>query len=116
MFSARLKELRQKKNISQNRLGEKIGFSQQAVAKWETDRATPSPETLASIAMFFDVSTDYLIGVTDNPAPQSKKKPAENGELEADKKELHEIIERLRPSDREAVLQFARFQESVQNQ
>jgi transcriptional regulator with XRE-family HTH domain len=74
MFSQRIKELRQKKDISQLGLAKQIGFSQQAVAKWETDRATPSPETLARIAEFFNVSADYLIGTTDDPMPSSAKK------------------------------------------
>jgi transcriptional regulator with XRE-family HTH domain len=79
MLSARIKELRQKRGISQLGLAQQVGFSQQAIAKWETDKATPSPETLASMSEFFDVSVDYLIGTTNNPTPPDRKKAAYSG-------------------------------------
>lgn len=62
MFSEQLKQLRAKMDISQKKLAECLFVSQQTVAKWETDRATPNPEMLLKIAHFFDVSVDFLVG------------------------------------------------------
>ena len=62
MFSRRLKELRASAGLSQKALASKLFVSQQAVARWETDKATPNPETLAKLSEIFDVSTDYLLG------------------------------------------------------
>lgn len=70
MFSDRLKELRKRNKISQKALATEIGFSQQAIAKWENDTATPSPEVIVQLSKFFGVSTDYLLGNTSNPTPE----------------------------------------------
>jgi transcriptional regulator with XRE-family HTH domain len=73
MFSKRLKELRDEKGISQKDLAEAVNLSQQAIAKYETDTATPNPDTLAAIANYFNVSIDYLVCNSD-----IKKAPATN--------------------------------------
>ena len=65
MFAQRLRELRKRDGVSQAAVAEMLGISQQAVGKWEKGRATPEPQTLARIAHFFSVSTDYLIGCSD---------------------------------------------------
>ena len=63
MFSQRLKELRKLRGLSQAALSQLLGVSQQAVGKWETDRSTPDPQTVAAIAAELGVSADYLLGV-----------------------------------------------------
>lgn len=62
MFTQRLKQLRSEKELSQAKLAEMLNMSQQAVAKWETKKATPDPATLIVLAGYFDVSVDYLLG------------------------------------------------------
>lgn len=73
MFSRRLKELRASAGLSQKALASKLFVSQQAVARWETDKATPNPETLAKLSEIFDVSADYLLGreLSQNVSPAS---------------------------------------------
>lgn len=59
--------------MSQGKMGEVLGFSQQTIAKWEKGKASPDPGVIVSIADMFDVSADYLLGRTDRrmttPAP-----------------------------------------------
>ena len=62
-FSERLKEARNKQGLSQKKLAENLFVSQQTVAKWETDKATPNPETIAKISEMLDVSLNFLLGV-----------------------------------------------------
>ena len=62
MFAQRLKELRKLNGLSQAALSSLLGVTQQAVGKWETGRSTPDPQTLARVAAYFKVSTDYLLG------------------------------------------------------
>ena len=64
MFSARLKELREDRKISQKQLAEILRVSQQTVAKWETEKATPNPQTVVKLANILQVSADYLLGNT----------------------------------------------------
>jgi len=64
-FGRRLKELREEKNLSQIELSKNLNISNSALSLYESDRRTPDFETLKRIALFFDVSTDYLLGLTD---------------------------------------------------
>ena len=69
MFSARLKNLRTAKNITQKDLALLIGLDRTSVTKWETKGVVPDPQTLSKLASFFAVTTDYLLGVSDDPRP-----------------------------------------------
>lgn len=62
MFINRLKKLRAEKKFSQAKLSEILGLSQQAIAKWETGKATPDPDMLLKLSKTFNVSIDYLLG------------------------------------------------------
>ena len=62
-FGKQLKELRRAKGISQRELGEKLGFCNQTVSFWESGRHEPDYDSLVSIAKFFDVSIDELLGL-----------------------------------------------------
>lgn len=70
-FNEILKSLRILRDKSQNELAKHLYVSQQTVAKWETDRSTPNPETLSKIADFLECSVDYLVGRTDTPQPNN---------------------------------------------
>lgn len=62
MFSIRLKELREKKGISQRELAKDLGVSQGTVGNWESATREPNFETVKRIAEYFGVSTDYILG------------------------------------------------------
>lgn len=65
MLSTKLKQLRQEQKLTQGALAARFGVTQQALAKWESGRALPEPETISRIAEFFRVTTDYLLDMTD---------------------------------------------------
>lgn len=65
MFKQRLLDLRKTKGFSQKKLAEMLFISQQAYAKYEIGTATPSLYTLARLSSIFNVSADYLLGLTD---------------------------------------------------
>lgn len=66
-FEERLANLRNQKNISQYEIAEKLSVDRSRYCKWEQGKSRPSYEMLAQIADFFDVTTDYLLGRTDDP-------------------------------------------------
>lgn len=66
MFSQILKKLREQNGVSQQKLADTFGVTQQAVAKWESGKAEPDTETLKKLAKFFSVSLDELLGL-DTP-------------------------------------------------
>ena len=64
-FAERLKELRIEHNLTQKALATGIGVTQAAVARWEAKLQIPNIEIAIKVATFFDVSTDYLLGLSD---------------------------------------------------
>lgn len=65
MFADRIKELREEKNISQKEFAKTIGVAQSTYALYETDKREPSFDVLIKIAQYFNVTTDYLLGLTN---------------------------------------------------
>ena len=65
IFSERLKELREEKKLSMKQLANKIGTTDAAISNWENQINEPKISYLKEIAIFFDVSTDYLLGLED---------------------------------------------------
>lgn len=70
MFSKQLKKYRKIYEVTQAKFANEIGVSQQAVAKWETDKATPDPYMLERISKFFNISVDTLLGIKRNSESQ----------------------------------------------
>lgn len=64
MFGLRLKELREANNLTQGQLAYKLGVTPGTVAHWETGRRSPNYEVVGKIALIFDVTMDYLLGLT----------------------------------------------------
>lgn len=62
----RIKELAKKQGLSINLLEEKLGYSRNTI--YNLKNSKPSTERISEIADYFNVSTDYLLGRTDNPA------------------------------------------------
>ncbi len=74
MFCLKLKMLRENEGLSQQALAEKLNVSQSTVGMWESNNRKPNRKALEKIASLFNVSTDYLLGLTDNPTPQQYNK------------------------------------------
>lgn len=72
----KIKELADKQGISLNKLEEKLGFSRNTI--YNMKKSTPNVERVSMIADYFNVSTDYLLGRTDNPAIASDNKANTN--------------------------------------
>lgn len=69
MFGDRLKSVLQDSDISQIKLAQELGYTQQAVNRWCNNITEPDNKTIVDIAKYLNVSTDYLLGndtVSDN--------------------------------------------------
>lgn len=61
----KIKELADKRGISLTKLEEDLGYSRNTLYKLKSQK--PNAERISEIADYFQVSTDYLLGRTDNP-------------------------------------------------
>lgn len=93
----RLKQLREQRRLSQDGLAMKINVSQSTISAYEVGERTPDLETLITLASFFDVSIDYLVGQSDIKQ-NMQKSDLLPGEIE----HLH-IYQQLSAIDKEKV-------------
>lgn len=64
-FGKILKDLRTERYLSQQQLADLLNISQSAIAKWELGKTEPTASAIVSVALFFDVSCDFLLGLKD---------------------------------------------------
>ena len=65
-ISERIKELREKQNLTQSGLAKKLNITRSAVNAWEMGISIPNVEKLVELSSLFNVSVDYLLGVNSS--------------------------------------------------
>ena len=66
MLSEQIKNLRTAKGINQVELAKCLGVTKQSVSNWENENIMPSIDMLIKIAGYFGVTTDFLLGLSEN--------------------------------------------------
>jgi transcriptional regulator with XRE-family HTH domain len=100
----RILNLLKNKGISQTKFAEDLkhlGIKKQSITDWKIGRSTSFYPIILDIANYFNVSTDYLLGSTDDPTPPKKEFTAED--------KLNYEISRLTPEKRKQAEQFVEF-------
>ena len=64
-IAERLKEIRKEKNISQGQLAKGIGVDVSSISYWESGTYEPKATYIYKMALFLNVSADYLLGIED---------------------------------------------------
>ena len=70
----RIKELREDNDIKQIQIAELLGIQQNSYSQIENEKNTIQVDHLIKLAKFYNTSTDYLLGLTDEIKPYPKKK------------------------------------------
>lgn len=73
IIAMRLRELRDRFHFSQEAFLSR-GITQKTVSNWEKGETPQNFEWLATLANQYETSADYILGITDNPAPSSRKR------------------------------------------
>jgi len=82
VFAKRLVELRREKGLSQGELADGLNMSRSTLANYEIGQRQPDFEMLIRLAEFFSVTTDYLLGVSENRLlQQTSPTPEQDEEL-----------------------------------
>lgn len=92
----RLKQLRDKLNFSQKSLETFAGLKQRTLSQWESGNTPDSFGWLGKLAQRYEVSTDYLLGLTDDPTPA--------GEVS----EIQQLFDMLSPEAQKHALESVR--------
>lgn len=62
-FANRLKELRTENNLTLVELADKTNLSRSAIHQWENNLRVPNVNAVITLAKFFEVTTDYILGL-----------------------------------------------------
>ena len=92
-YGKKIKELREKENVSQRKLAEELGIARSSINQFEQQYDIIPIKRLNQIANFFDVSIDYLFGL-------SSTKKYENSKKEIDMDESSERLKNFRKTNK----------------
>lgn len=100
-FGIVLSKLRSENNLSQRDLASELGVSSGAIGMWETGKRFPDLTMLVKIAAYFDVTADYLLGLTSTP---DAKESVHGEHLLEDEKKLLDTYRSLTSDEKQVVL------------
>lgn len=69
----RLKDLREDKELNQTQIGKILGTSQKQYSRWETGETEIPLHNMIILAKFYNISLDYIAGLTNTPYKLPKK-------------------------------------------
>lgn len=72
IFSSRLRAVREGRNLSRKEVAELLGVTKTQINDLENGKTGTSMARLVILAEFYKVSTDYLLGITDDPTWRGK--------------------------------------------
>lgn len=72
-YYERMEKLRRSKGLTYTYMASILGVSDRSYQRYETNDIKPSIEKIIKLAAYYDVSVDYLLGVTDNPRRKNNK-------------------------------------------
>lgn len=87
-----IKRFRKERDITQEEFAEIIGVSCQSVSRWENDNCYPDIELIPTIAAFFGISTDKLMGIDEITEKENIEKYLERFQFAISKGEINECI------------------------
>ncbi|MGG0757289.1 helix-turn-helix domain-containing protein [Brevibacillus laterosporus] len=68
MYGERIREQRKKLNLTMKELGRRINVAESTVSGYESETRKPDIEIIKKLSDLFEVSSDYLLGLTDDPS------------------------------------------------
>ena len=74
----RLRDCREDRDLNQTQVGEILGINQRVYSIYETGQRQIPVEYLIELALFYNTSVDYLLGLTNNPSPYERNKQGES--------------------------------------
>ena len=100
----RIKELRLAKQLKQVELAQIIGMSQSSLSGYESGKIEPDQDTLVRLSKIFDVSIDYLLGISDIKKASTLE--------QVDAKELQllkDLVDQLTPDQQQELLRYGQY-------
>lgn len=103
-----LKKIREEKNLTQQALADMLNIQRPTYSRYENGDREPDFDTILKMSEILEVSTDYLLGKTDNPASLDEQLSKEEFALYG---EAHDLTD----EEKQKVLDFIKFTKSQRN-
>lgn len=111
----RLRKARENKGWSQTYVCKKLGISNSTLSGYERDYREPDADMITTLANLYDVSTDYLLGKTNNPTYRKDKDEEEFQEFIKDP-ELKRWYKELPKSNEEELRKLRKLWEIIKSE
>lgn len=104
MLGDRLREARSRRGLTMTDVAAAMKFSSHTVvSRYEQGQREPDPDTLFKLAVFYGTTTDYLLGLTEDPSiPRATNVPQDIGRIVRGSETLSE-------QDREKIIDFIQY-------
>lgn len=99
----KIRELRKEKGITQEQLADAVNVKKYTIGDWERNRTEPNITTLVAMADYFEVSTDYLLGRSDDTGVVQA-----NANLTPDEEEVLMLYRQMSFQDKNQLKGFAK--------
>ena len=101
----KLKLMRTKYGYSQDKVADLINVGRRTISDYERGISSPDPETIAKLAKLYDVSSDYLLDLSDNPNPVEE-------DIGSFKFALYGEVKDLSDEEKQEIINYARYLKS----
>lgn len=109
MCGIRIKDLRKERNITQSDLAKILNVTQDSISLWEKNKRVPDTQYIIQLADYFEVSTDYLLGRSDDFGNVTVTTASSSAVLTPDEQELLELYKKLPKTRQKTVLDTIRY-------
>lgn len=104
LLGKRLRKVREKEGLSQKRAAKIFGLTNYQLSRYETGQSNPAPDLISKFANYYDITSDYLLGLSDEPSLTETQYREALEEYE----ELIKELEPLLPEERKRRIQRLR--------
>ena len=101
LIGKRIKDLRKKRKLTQAELSDSINIGQSTLANFENGKRTIPVDIVIQLAQFFNVSTDYLLGLSNSP---NMREIIHGEQLSSEEKEIVDVYRNLNADGKRILL------------
>ncbi len=108
-ISKKIKDLRLEKNLTQKDVAKVLNIATNTLSQFENNKGRPSLEVLTAMALFFEVSLDYLVGIEDDIYSVTVSTGQLTDQLPNDEQRLLYAYRKLEKIDKDKLIDDAEY-------
>lgn len=117
-FGERLKKARERKGLSQQQVMDLTGLSNKSLSRYETNSSAPDPDTIQELIQLYNVSADYILGLSPIMGYATRKSDESGSSLSAPailNPDVHEKLEGLSEEARKKAEEYIEMLKALED-